>query len=352
MNKCMKRWSAIVLASTLGVSIVPTPVQSASILETALGGAAAMVYVEKELRRMDDEGQADILKQTQAKTGYYENDAAQARIRNITDRIEATPDVKRKYAVYVNPEEDFNAFMTIGGVMSFNKGALDKLDDDALAYVVGHEIAHGEHRDVINGLRKSIGTQTLVQIATAGSGVGGAILGDLAVNYIDNQVFTMGQEKTADKDGFKHFTAAGYNPGGAAAAMAILRDEYGDKYREGLVSVLAPNNHPKTSSRVTENVKRMKEYSGNRVDVKENTVYVNNKPIYAPPAAGVYTGEVRAYIMAGKLAKLYHDNQMENARITQDGTIVYVGDVRIVGVESESVASAIRDSLASAVASK
>ena len=46
--------------------------------------------------------------------------------------------------------------------MSINKGALDTLDDDQLAYVMAHEISHGEHKDIINGAKKQIGLSTAV----------------------------------------------------------------------------------------------------------------------------------------------------------------------------------------------
>ena len=42
--------------------------------------------------------------------------------------------------------------------------------------------------------------------------------------------------------------------GAAAASMAVLRNKYGDLYREGLNQVFSPNNHPKTSSRVQDNI--------------------------------------------------------------------------------------------------
>ena len=53
--------------------------------------------------------------------------------------------------------------------MSVNKGALDLLDDDELAYVMAHEISHGEHKDIVNGLKKQVGLSTAVSLA-AGRG--------------------------------------------------------------------------------------------------------------------------------------------------------------------------------------
>ena len=76
------------------------------------------------------------------------------------------------------------------------KGALDTLDDDQLAYVMAHEIAHGEHKDIINGAKKQIGLSTAVGIAAGGS-EGAALLSNVAGNYLSNQVFTMSQEKSS-----------------------------------------------------------------------------------------------------------------------------------------------------------
>ncbi len=65
-------------------------------------------------------------------------------------------------------DDDFNAFATVGRVMSVNKGALDLLDDDELAYVMAHEISHGEHKDIVKGLKKQVGLSTAVSLAAGG----------------------------------------------------------------------------------------------------------------------------------------------------------------------------------------
>ena len=129
-------------------------------------------------------------------------------------------------------DDDFNAFATVGRVMSVNKGALDLLDDDELEYVMAHEISHGEHKDIVKGLKKQVGLSMAVSLA-AGGGGNAAILSNIAGNYMENQVFTMGQEKAADELGFKILSESPYNVGAAAASMAVLRNKYGDLYREG-----------------------------------------------------------------------------------------------------------------------
>lgn len=350
MNKKIK---SLVLAAVMGLSlttvaVVPTTVEAASAgaAETLIGGAVAYAYVSTAFNKMDNskEGQEQSLARAKKQTGYLEDSAAQARVQRIMKTLEASPSVKRSYVVYANPSDDFNAFATVGRVMSVNKGALDLLDDDELAYVMAHEISHGEHKDIVNGLKKQVGLSTAVSLA-AGGGGNAAILSNIAGNYMENQVFTMGQEKAADELGFKILSESPYNVGAAAASMAVLRNKYGDLYREGLNQVFSPNNHPKTSSRVKDNIDRMYTYSGNHVTVDNGAVFVNGMNIYSPANSGRYTGEERAYFMAGKLARLYHNGQIQLGGASYDGPTVTVAGRSIVTTPNNDVALMVATNL-------
>ena len=350
MNKKIK---SLVLAAVMGLSlttvaVVPTTVEAASAgaAETLIGGAVAYAYVSTAFNKMDNskEGQEQSLARAKKQTGYLEDSAAQARVQRIMKTLEASPSVKRSYVVYANPSDDFNAFATVGRVMSVNKGALDLLDDDELAYVMAHEISHGEHKDIVNGLKKQVGLSTAVSLA-AGGGGNAAILSNIAGNYMENQVFTMGQEKAADELGFKILSESPYNVGAAAASMAVLRNKYGDLYREGLNQVFSPNNHPKTSSRVKDNIDRMYTYSGNHVMVDNGAVFVNGVNIYSPANSGRYTGEERAYFMAGKLARLYHNGQIHQGSASYSGLTVTVAGQNIVTTPNADVALMVATNL-------
>ena len=350
MNKKIK---SLVLAAVMGLSlttvaVVPATVEAASAgaAETLIGGAVAYAYVSTAFNKMDNskEGQEESLARAKKQTGYLEDSAAQARVQRIMKTLEASPSVKRSYVVYANPSDDFNAFATVGRVMSVNKGALDLLDDDELAYVMAHEISHGEHKDIVNGLKKQVGLSTAVSLA-AGGGGNAAILSNIAGNYMENQVFTMGQEKAADELGFKILSESPYNVGGAAASMAVLRNKYGDLYREGLNQVFSPNNHPKTSSRVKDNIDRMYTYSGNHVTVDNGAVFVNGVNIYSPANSGRYTGEERAYFMAGKLARLYHNGQIQQGSASYNGPTVTVAGQNIVTTPNADVALMVATNL-------
>ena len=339
---------SVAMAATMAPAIMQTaPVDAASsAVQTLAGGAVAMAYVSTALNKMDnsEQGQQESLARTKEKTGYLNDSAAQARVNRIMKTLEASPSVKRSYVVYANPDTEFNAFATLGRVMSINKGALDTLDDDQLAYVMAHEIAHGEHKDIINGAKKQIGLSTAVGIAAGGS-EGAAILSNVAGNYLSNQVFTMSQEKAADELGFKILSESPYNVGGAAGSMAVLRNKVGEHYREGLSQVVAPNNHPKLTDRVNNNIARMYTYSGNHVNVSKGAVYVNGDNIYSPAGSGRYTGEERAYYMAGKLARLYHNGQIQPGGASYDGSTVTVAGRSIVTTPNADVALMVATNL-------
>lgn len=339
---------SVAMAATIAPAIMQTaPVNAASsAVQTLAGSAVAMAYVSTALNKMDnsEQGQQESLARTKEKTGYLDDSAAQARVQRILKTLEASPSVKRSYVVYANPDTEFNAFATLGRVMSVNKGALDTLDDDQLAYVMAHEIAHGEHKDIINGAKKQIGLSTAVGIAAGGS-EGAALLSNVAGNYLSNQVFTMSQEKAADELGFKILSESPYNVGGAAGSMAVLRNKVGEHYREGLSQVVAPNNHPKLSDRVNNNISRMYTYSGNHVNVSNGAVYVNGDNIYSPAGSGRYTGEERAYYMAGKLARLYHNNQITPGSASYSGGTVTVAGQSIVSTPSSDVALQVATNL-------
>lgn len=169
------------------------------------------------------------------------------------------------------------------------RGALDVLDDDELAYVMAHELTHGEKRHSVAGVKKQVGLVTAVDIYLSDNpSLGALLLGDIAANYVSNAVFTKDQEKQADDIGFDYLVDAGYNPGAAAASMQVLYNKYGNSAPSGIKAVIAPGNHPATSDRINKNVKRMYEYSNRHVNVKDGWIIVNEiKRSNRPPEADI-----------------------------------------------------------------
>lgn len=304
----MEKWLTTMVAGfTLCVAPVAA-VSAASAAQILLYGAASMALARQQLMKMDDQNQKQMLASTQAKTGVLDNEAYSRRVETIQRNLVATGLVKRNYDVYVNPSKELNAFETVGGVISINRGMVDALNDDELAFTLSHEMQHGEKRHAVNGVLKSIGIATLVDVALGGNAnVLDILLGSVAVNYIDNEVVTMDQEKQADETGFNILKNTEYNVGGAASSMQYVYEQYGDLWQEGFKRVISPNNHPQMSSRIQKLAGRMSQWSGNHVQVGGNTVYVNAQPVVTPAAMGSYSSRRRAFLVAGNLARSFHD---------------------------------------------
>lgn len=346
--KRLKQMVAAALAAGMLV-MVPAGAQAASVTEKLLYGAAAMLYVSKYYSELDDQGQSQFLDQCQGQTGVYEDAAADGRVQEIYQTLKGTGHVARDYAVYVSPEENVNAFMSLGGVMCINKGSLEAFDDDELAYVMAHELAHGEKRHSVSGVKKAVGLTTALNIYLSDNPTeGSALLANIAGNYISNAVFTKDQEKEADDIGFTYLVDAGYNPGGAAASMAVLRDKYGESSPSGIRAILSPGNHPANSDRISKNVKRMYEYSGKHVNVKDGYVVVNGVKTFQPASAGAYTAEERSYLTAGKIARLYHEGRQSVAYY--DGQAIICGGLSVYtvsgGEDGEAIAAALNKGMA------
>ena len=188
----------------------PVTVEAATTTQKILYGAAALLFISSYYTRMDDKAGMQLLDQCQQQTGVYESAEADNRVQSIYENIRNTGAVERNYNVYVSPSEDINAFMSLGGVLCVNKGSLDAFDDDELAYVMAHEISHGEKRHNVNGVKKSVGLITALDIYLGSdASYGEYLLGNIAANYVANAVFTKDQEKEADDMGFQYLVEAG-----------------------------------------------------------------------------------------------------------------------------------------------
>ena len=368
--KLWKKWLTTLVAS-LSLCVAPVAIASAaSTAQVLLYGAATMALAKQQLLQMDNNNQKQMLANTQAKTGVVDNEAYSDRLENIQRNLVATGLIKRNYDVYANPSKELNAFETIGGVISVNKGMLDALNDDELAFTMCHEMQHGEKRHAINGVLKSIGISTLIDVSLGGNAdVLDILLGSVAVNYIDNEFVTMDQEKQADATGFNVFKNTAYNVGGAASSMQYVYEQYGELWQEGFKRVISPNNHPQMSSRIEKLAGRMTLWSGNRVQVGGNTVYVNAKPVVTPAAAGTYSSRRRAFLVAGNLARATHDVYGEATKddkvvteamnkkqpswnVASRGNDVYVNDLRIMTCADGDDQPAIVKNIQSALEAK
>ncbi len=155
---------------------------------------------------------------------------------------------------------DINAFAVPGGVLGLNGGLLlTARNEDELAGVIAHELAHLSQRHFARGLERSQNTSwaslaallaSIAIAATAGGDAGIAALATTQAASIESQLrFSRANEQEADRVGMQTLARSGMNPGAMADFFEALQRSmryYGTLPPEFLLT------HPVTESRITD----------------------------------------------------------------------------------------------------
>ncbi len=158
-------------------------------------------------------------------------------VNQIGNRIlSALPQQPFKYHFYVIKEDVYNAFATPAGHIFVYTGLLDAMvEEEELAGILGHEIAHVYCRHISQKIERSkkIGVATLAGIA-AGIllGVGGAgeaasavTMGSMAAGQSAELSYSRENEMQADQFGLKFITEAGYSASGLLKILKKIRSK-------------------------------------------------------------------------------------------------------------------------------
>ncbi len=120
-----------------------------------------------------------------------------------------------KWEVNLLGSKQINAFCMPGGKIAFFSGILStlQLNDDEVAMIMGHEVAHALLEHARERMAKSTGTNVLLRMGAALLGLGG--VGDLAAQGLSNLAslkFGRSDESEADALGLVLAAKAGYDP--------------------------------------------------------------------------------------------------------------------------------------------
>lgn len=158
------------------------------------------------------------------------------------------------YTFKVIDDDTVNAFAGPGGKIYVHRGLLERFPKDShLAFVLGHEMGHVEHRDSID----RIGIQFAMAIAMAVLGKTQGKLDDilgLVIGKLYDSQISQRAEYAADRRGVEHMAMLGYDPKEAAEALNKLAEL--EKREPTLVERLFAS-HPPTKERA----KRALEYA-------------------------------------------------------------------------------------------
>ncbi len=169
-------------------------------------------------------------------------------LQDMADRLAAAEDLpeEMRITVHYDDSDTVNAFATLGGHVFFFRGLIEALpNEDALAMVMAHEIAHIKHRHPVRALGRgvTIGIALSALAGVSGSSAGERLIGD--VGLITSLSFSRGQESEADLTAL----AALVEAYGHAAGAIQLFDVFADLEAEHVSLPAVLRTHPLSDNR-------------------------------------------------------------------------------------------------------
>lgn len=147
------------------------------------------------------------------------------RLARLTERYVRVNGIPLNFKVYRTT--DINAFATADGSIRVFSGLMDRLNDDELMAIVGHEMGHVRNHDTLGAMRKAYLTSAVRNTLGAMGGALGSLSasqwGAIAEKYTTAR-FSQGQESLADDFGFGFLVRNGYDPYAMASALEKIAD--------------------------------------------------------------------------------------------------------------------------------
>jgi len=188
------------------------------------------------------------------------------RVNRIGSKIAAVCDRKDiHYYFYVIDKDEYNAFSIPGGYVYIYKKLMDSLNDDELAFVLGHEIGHIVARHAIKRLQAAMGMNLLMIASTQANAEPGFQEGLYFALANITMAYSRDDEFTADELGTKYIKLAGFNP---KAGIEVLNKLYNNQKKQPLREYSYFRTHPYAAQRIA----HIKKYLGLPLDVND---YIN-----------------------------------------------------------------------------
>ncbi len=162
---------------------------------------AELKSVALQMRAQDDKGNA-----TPANNKYA------VRLAKLTAKHVNEDGMTLNFKVYLDPSINANA--SADGSVRVYKGLMDKMSDQELLGVIGHEIGHVKHGHTMSRLRTAYLASAGRKVAASSSGAVGALasseLGAIGEQLVKSQ-FSQSQETESDDYGLMFMKKHGYN---------------------------------------------------------------------------------------------------------------------------------------------
>jgi len=192
-------------------------------------------------------------------------------INEIGDRIAAqTNDGDHSFEFFIVEDQRINAFALPGGYIGVHTGLIEATrNEDELAGVLAHEVAHVTQRHIARSIHASQRQSLISTALMLGALVAGVAGGDADVvqagmavaqgTAVQSQInFTRSNEHEADRIGIGALYDAGYDPHGMASFFEVM-----SRLQPASPELRAPEflrTHPVTTARIAEARNRAQEY--------------------------------------------------------------------------------------------
>lgn len=195
------------------------------------------------------------------KTKYSET---YTHLTRVVNNILESPEIKERdifaydSITIINDDKIVNAFCTPGGYIFVYTGLIKfAKNEDQLASVIGHEIAHAELRHSVKKLTRGVGRQAII---IAGAAAAGASFGVFIAVEVANKILGLGmgrdQENHADKQSVIYLGT------GSKYSCVALADFFTEMTKSGNNVNIPPilSTHPDTENRIFRIRKWAKKY--------------------------------------------------------------------------------------------
>lgn len=180
-----------------------------------------------------------------------ESDPYTQRLRRLTAGMTSVDGIPLNFKVY--KVTDVNAFACPDGSVRVFSALMDKMSDDELLGIIGHEIGHVALRHSKNQFKNQLLTGALKDLI-ASTGSNAAALADGTLASIGESFlgakYSQKQEKEADDYGYEFLKKNGKNPWGMVMSFEKLLEMEGTSGQQTSYFAKMFSSHPETKERI------------------------------------------------------------------------------------------------------